>query len=173
MLALVAGTTTPGSAVVAPVAPGPSAPPSSQSSNLSVVAQARGSSVAVFAILRLRRPTKRWQARPRREIHLCFSYPARDQLDMASRLPAKSTEREPGLDSQLCGRALGDGFLIDVNLPALMTVVNDGHVAMSIHVGEVARRYPRRPGRTTSSTFSTAEPGWRVRSGMPLGSRPL
>jgi lipoprotein-anchoring transpeptidase ErfK/SrfK len=138
MLALVAGTTTPSSAVVEPVAPGPSAPPSGQSSNLSVVAQARESSVAVFAT-----PSspKAYEVLPSPTasgdpLVFLVSGGALGSTWLHVYLPSRPNQSQGWIRSSAVALS-ADGFLIDVNLSShLMTVVNDGHVTMSIHIGE-------------------------------------
>jgi lipoprotein-anchoring transpeptidase ErfK/SrfK len=148
MLALVAVATTPSSAVVEPVAPGPPPPASGQSSNLSVVAQARGSSVAVFATPSSPKAYETLASPTASGDPLVFlvSDSALGSAWLHVYLPSRPNESQGWIRSSAVALS-ADGFLINVNLSShLMTVSNDGHVAMSIHIGEGRSALPTPTG---------------------------
>jgi lipoprotein-anchoring transpeptidase ErfK/SrfK len=147
-LALAAGIVTSSSAVIAPIAPGPSAPPSAQATSLSVVAQARGKSVAIFASASSGRAYEVLQNPTASGDPLVFlvSGTALDSTWLHVYLPSRPNQSQGWIPTSAVTLS-ADGFRVDVDLSThLMTVLNGGHAVMSIKVGEGRSALPTPTG---------------------------
>jgi lipoprotein-anchoring transpeptidase ErfK/SrfK len=147
-LAFAAGAVTSSSALVAPIAPGPSAPPSTQPTSLSVVAQARGKSVAIFATASSERAYEVLQNPTASGDPLVFlvSGTALDSTWLHVFLPSRPNQSQGWIPTSAVTLS-ADGFRIDVDLSThLMTVLNDGHAVMSLKVGEGRSALPTPTG---------------------------
>jgi lipoprotein-anchoring transpeptidase ErfK/SrfK len=146
-LAFTAGITTPSGALIEPIGPGPSAPPNGQSSNLSVVAQARGSGVEVFptpssqrAYEVLRSPTASGDPL----VFLVSGTLGSTWLHVY--LPSRPNQSQGWIRSNTVTLS-ADQFLIDVNLSShMMTVFNNGLSTMAIRIGEGRSALPTPTG---------------------------
>jgi lipoprotein-anchoring transpeptidase ErfK/SrfK len=145
LLALAAGITTP---IGAMIVPGPSTPPSAQSLSLSVVAQAQGSSVGVFATPSSQRVSEVLQSPTPSGDPLVFlvSGSALGSTWLHVYLPSRPNQSEGWIRSSAVTLS-ADEFLIDVNLPShKMTVFKDGLAMMAISIGDGRAALPTPTG---------------------------
>ena len=147
-LVLAYGVTTPSGAMVAPISTGPPEAQSAQSSNPSVVAQARGSSVAIYATPSSPKPFEVLQSPSSTGDPVVFltSGPMVGSTWIRVYLPSRPNQSQGWVRSSAVTLS-ADDYLIDVNLSAhQMTVFNAGLVMMSIKIGEGRSALPTPTG---------------------------
>jgi lipoprotein-anchoring transpeptidase ErfK/SrfK len=148
-MAFTAGISTPSAAVVRPIGPGPPAPQNSQTSSPSVVAEARGSSVAVFASPSSRHSFDVLSSPTSSGDPLIFlvSGPIVGSTWLHVYLPQRPNNSEAWVHTTAVTLS-ADNYLIAVNLAThTMTVFRGGLATMSIPIGEGRSALPTPTGR--------------------------
>ncbi|HEY5273305.1 MAG TPA: L,D-transpeptidase [Acidimicrobiales bacterium] len=147
-LAYNAAVATPSGAIVAPISAGPPEAQSSQSSNPSVVAEARGKSVAVFATPSSPKPSEVLKNPTSTGDPVVFltSGPMVGSTWIRVYLPSRPNQSQGWVRSDAVTLS-ADDYLVHVNLSAhQMTVFNAGLVMMSIKIGEGRSALPTPTG---------------------------
>jgi len=148
-LAFTAATNTPSGAIVRPIGPGPPGPQDGQTPSPSVVAEARGSSVAVFASPSSRDPSEVLPSPTSSGDPLIFlvSGPTLESAWLRVYLPQRPNNSQGWVHTNAVTLS-ADDYSVAVNLSThTMTVFSDGLEMMSTSVGEGQSALPTPTGR--------------------------
>jgi lipoprotein-anchoring transpeptidase ErfK/SrfK len=141
-------TAAPANAYIAPIGAGAAAPVAAQSSSLSVVAQARGSSIEIFAtpVSKTAYETLRSPTAAGDPLVFLVSATASNATWLRVYLPSRPNQSQGWIRSSAVTLA-ADQYLVDVDLSShVMTVFNDGLSMLAIKIGEGRSALPTPTG---------------------------